>query len=73
MKFGNVMDSFENLVCEGVSASPLPPPFDDAAIVAINNETALRGKAGDESSEEELESNGLCPLDVTSIILPARS
>lgn len=48
VNFGKIVDPFEDVVGKGVSASALPPSFDNAVIVAIYNEMLFWCEAGGE-------------------------
>ena len=64
-------DASENVVGGLVGTAFLPPPFDDSAVVPIDDELFSLARESAKANKEELEANCFGPLDVSPLGLPA--
>ena len=66
-----VVDASENLVGLPVSASALPPTFNNSLVVSKDPEVLAWLTGGAESASKKLEANGFSPSDVSALCLPS--
>ena len=67
------MNPAENEVCGLVFASEVPPSLNDPFVISVYFKASARASKPGDCPNEELETNGLCPSNVSSSIkgLPA--
>lgn len=69
---GQGMDATENVVDLLVWATPIPPPFHNAGVIAVEVEMwGFVAWGGDEGTSKEFEANGLGPSDVPELRFPS--
>ena len=64
-------DASENVVGGRIGTAPFPPSFNDSAVVPVDDDVIALVCDGEYMCGEEFEGDGLCPLDVPPLGLPA--
>lgn len=64
-----LVDSTKDFVDFSVSVSPLPPSFNDARVVSMDDDVPANARQRGESVYEEFESHCLRPSDVSLTIV----
>ena len=74
MKFGEIVDAFEDIVCVPIFASAFPPPFDHASVVTKQLDVpfvlGFTVPFPHHTPDKEFEANRLSPSDVSTFCVP---